>query len=432
MNGNSFYYNFFVNINRCISEDCYGYFFYRQRSERSMVDNRLKVFLSSNVGDANDDDSFKVQSSEICSFISRYPHLIEYYQIILAVRYKESEVNDWDHSLLRVIIDVDRHLRNVGIVSDLGIGVDCCITFFIIHELDVVMKMKNTKDINEILEDDLSVLSTELGLSFDEEISYNVLREHLQSSINQYDKSLYMLFEELLDAAAARGKICILDYIKKKIIGNYLFHELTVDNSKVSESGSEEMRAIFRIIKYINSELPPAANNGFVARCRNHWNAINAIKSNDIDKEYAGILGRYKEKLQLFSRHISQLNINEGAKDLDKPVLPKADSINCKNSIFGDGKSADERLLVPGQLIAKFKKNMFPYSSLMERWAATYEELMKYVDDINRQLDEYGQALRDLYMNNLREKDAEFEKKRCNKYLVNKSVLIKHCNVAFI
>ena len=401
-------FRFFVNVDSCISDEGYGCFFYKNRSEK-----HLRLYSPSIMNDSDDDKSFKVQAADIHSYINRIPHFLGEYQIIFSIMRDVPRGELWEQSLLQMMIDIDYYLRNAGIVDDFGVVGDCCISIFAINKLRVneIVQNNTAHYIQNTFSDECKFLGSEFGIFTDKPISdkeFNDFMLIFEKKYNANKESLKSLFRRMRSYANANNVICIEDYIKEHIVKNFLINELFVNDA----IPSEEMCALFRIIEYTNSDVPRPENNtkSYKELCVDHWNSIVNLPSLAIESKYAAILKTYKNNLEQYYNTIANTGISvNGLSIMPSLHIPDEDSIICddEQNIFYNQDNVEKNLSKPENLINDYIKKLPSCESLSNEWIDTYSKLMEYADDLKRQLDRYGSALKNKYIDNLEARERE-------------------------
>ena len=414
-------YRFFVNVDSCISEERYGHFFYKNRSLSS---NLLKVYSSSTLGYGG---TFREQSADILSYINRFPHTINEYQIIFAIQSVVSDKQDWEHTLLSKLLNIDYYLREAGIVNSSGDNPDCCINIFVVYKLvsNNDTQIDQTNYIDKRFSDECRILSNILGIHTDSDVSYESFKSVKEINKDNVEKGQFFqrLFERMLLYAEQHKTINIENYIRSNIVSKYNINELFVNNSRLSE----ENCATFKIIEYITSEMRSSPTNtiGFKDRCIQHWDAISSLPDAQIKKKYARLMGCYRANLEAYVKHVEQSSSDDTTlSKLPEYEIPHDDDINDDSSFFGSRKNTEKQLQEPIEIIEGFEAHMSTDRAIINNWETAYGKLITYSEDLNRQLKAYEIELRRKYTDVLKERQFSFVVDSQKTFLVDKNTEI--------
>ena len=397
-------FRFLVNVDCCISDDRYGYFFYKNRS---LSHNDLRLYSPSTLGDAG---SFKEQSSDIRSYINRFPHTISKYQLIFVLQRTITLEPDWDHSLLRKILEIDHQLKRSGIVDYDGNNVDCCISVFVIHRLEsnYDTQIDKTAYTDRRLAEECQLLADCLGLPESGIYDYEELKSCYEAYKQQAapSETIIRLLEQMIANAETAGRISVADYIKTHIVSKYLVNEQFVNNAKVRE----ETCAIFRVIEYVTTDLPRSDANviGYSDRCKDYWEGIMQIPLQQIEMKYAFLLGLYRDNLLHYIDYIDKTDDVDDLDKLPECIVPEEDEIVAENLYYGNEENTEKKIQEPNKIIEEFEEHMSPDKVLSGKWESTFRSLMEYAEDMDKQLKAYQTELKHKYADIQMERQRKF------------------------
>ena len=396
-------YRYFVNIDHCISDVQYGFFFYKNQSN---MHNRLKVFSSS----LGKEGSFSDHSKEIRKHLDQNPYNIDKYQIIFAVRsyYHSDYMAEWQRTLLSRMIDIDYNLREAGVIDSSGFSVKCALNIFAIYKLENVElgQVNDTNYWNTRLISEWNTLLRLIGIDVltSDVITYKVIAsawENYQKT-NSVSLSLKAFFSELLKRSNEDAICNFVAYAIEHYMKRFNIFELFID----SRSISQEQNAFFKIIDYVYTELDESSDS-FSENCINTWNKIKG--NQDIDIKYSLMLRSYKARLLDYENILSLKNEQSDQSKTISINLPPDNAIYDSDSVFENENNLKQRLVNPSKIFSKFRKSLVKKAGLLSSWEDTYDDLLRFAVEINKCLKDYEVSLRRKYTCILKVRDESEE-----------------------
>lgn len=387
-------FKFFINVDHCIPEDKYEFFFYKNCAS---VRPCLKVYWGSTSDKKRPYGN--VEAVDISAYIQRYPFSIKGYQIVYAMKINESDFS-WKDSFLSKLFDIDYSLKQVGILDEERENIYCFVSIFVFYEL--IHRNEQTDYLLDRIKNECHLLYEMIK---NKEIKPNPSLVYFLEHLNRYKENI--------------SESDLIHYIEERYLDKYFIKGLFFDKNR----SSERTNRIFRLIEYVNTVVDLNDSNSaaidYYNKSRDIWNEIADIDDEKISNEYRIKLRHYNSRLL---QYIDDMNngLCPGEDLTDAKPIPKWDKNDLDDLVIAQD---DLDFDSPDRTIDGFIAHMASDKLLESRWSKAYNDLLNFANDMDKKLHEYEDRLRQAYLFVLQ--DRKNTGKRKSTYLSNEETSVE-------
>ncbi len=381
-------YSFFVNVDRCLADDKYGYFFYEKSSARCM---EMTIISPSSLGD---NGSFNDDVYDINTQLNRLYQRIEDYQIIFAIN-GDVAGPGWQHTFLSKIVSIDYSLGNSNIPGYKFVGhLGCCVSIIAPFKVKDYTRGLNNYYFSYQFNEEFNCIAEELGVDVDALDNKDMLVVYINEykENNDYSKSLVYMLERYIENDAFTT---LSGYIKDVLFSYFNFNELSYYYDNFCDTV-----AMFKIVDYLIRK--PENNQNiveFINNCNKLWVDVLSQDDSTVLQKYASCLDRYKSNLKDFYDYPTMIyGKNIRINDLPIIAIPTDKDIDYVYSCFSKGIKTEERKSDTDKIINSFLSRMSPLKNIGDKWETTFTQLMDYSKNLSNKLFEYEFELKNIYL----------------------------------
>lgn len=440
-------YNFYVNIDQCISLANYDMFFYGMKS-----DNRIQIM---DVETADENKNIDAAIREIHSRIDESPFLIQNYRIVFGMRMQNTEQTRWEETILYRLLKIHYALRHERMILRSDDRVDRNVSVIILHDVDSMVDVitNQTYDAGEDIEKMLASLGLNKKGSTDritisnylreyvvqaekymieheqennslpdadapDELTVEFLKDYLYSDYGDMERWQRLLERDQnvhKDAAAyvqdsKNGAYISFLYHLRQYVSECIGTYCVFRKSIVKLNPTHMLLGELSIVEYINSDpyrIPADVTATIDSRCVRLWEQVSQDET--LKQTYSHMLERYYNNLTrtIYGMEKQDRNGTAVFKIEEKIKVIKGDER------FNDEDKADfnENLSVD---LNNFVGMSYNPEKAMKKWQETYEQIQNTLKNLQSDVETYTEQLSEMYQHEIlsrKKKDTVREKR---------------------